>query len=183
MRCPKCKKDEELRLIQQNLRELSLLGSTSIASYHIDHTLIVNIDRRGIRSLTTCDPSSSLVYSVNTQVGEFVIMRSPTLDLNPGIILVDLREKLVDARLLANNLYAISFVRFLQKNASSMASRGIIRAYGIKYLVKSNEDILVAIPIGDAGANNAEDVAEKVTSSIQDFPPDICMILRMMKEL
>ncbi len=169
--CPRCRRVDRIPITENNELEYYLWGSTITAIYHIDHILLVSIDRYGIRSIDICDPPSILMYSLNIVVGNYMLIRNPPLTLKYETILVDLNRKLVDARTVQNHMYAVSFVRYLSKNIDKIPGRGIINAYGMKFLVERKGAILVATRLGKNNASeDIESWVERLINIVDEVP-------------
>jgi len=160
--CPKCRRAEKIPIVANNMIEYHLLGSTSIAVYHVDHVLIVSVDKYGVKATSVCDPPSILVHSLNTIVGEYLLIRNPILTSKYEVMFIDLDRKIADARTIQNHMYAISFVRYLSKSGNKIPENGILNAYGMNFLVERNGNLLVAVLMKES--ENIEAIKSQVES-------------------
>ncbi len=176
--CPKCKKKEELKLTETNMAEISMIGSTYIASYHADHVLLLCIGRHGIRFIDICDPPSQLIHSVNLYVGPFLLIRSPLIG-NIGLLFADLEKKIIDARMVYNHMHALCFARFLSRSIyKDVCLDGPIEVYGLKYLVKKSDKIVVAMTCEEEKKTKVEQWLKQLVGMIRDVPIDINLLIK-----
>lgn len=179
--CQKCRKAEKINIHDTNIREISLLGSTNIAIYHMDHMLLLNIDRYGIRSQNICDPSSAMVYGVNVYVGKYFLIRQPLIPKKLEIVLLDRKRKIIDARLISNYMYAISLARFVQKN-KDIKSNNIHNIYGVRYLIGGNGNILLAVPLVDVTEGIAEKWVDYISTCVNEIPLETRVVLDLFQK-
>ena len=148
--CPKCKRKSQYTLMTDDLRELYVLGTFGIAFYHYDHALYVCIDRFGhILGLTTCDPSSQMIYGVKMIVDDWIVYNNPQIRSEFELLIIDKESKLIDARALLRKIYALRFLRYMQRYPKIVENNPIVNAFGVRFCVRSNGRFLVASPASD----------------------------------
>jgi len=179
--CPRCRRQEKIRIQGSNLVEYYLTGTTSLAVYHVDHMMLVTIDRYGVRSVDICDPPSGLVHSMNMIVGEYLLIRNPLFLSKPEAMFIDIDRKIIDARMIYNHMYAVSFARYIRRSLESILNSGeLVNVFGIKYVVDNNDDIIVASP-----ASEKSDIAmikswiKYLVENVHSVPVDLAMIQKL----
>jgi len=176
--CPKCRKKEAVTLSPVNLMEAHLTGNTNIAIYHTDHMLLLNLDRYGIRNINVCDPPSQLVHSINIIVGNYLLLRTPLIDVGLEAIFADSNKKIVDARMIGNHMHAISFVRFLQRYIDKIPrSAQKIDVYGLEFMVERKGDYIVGLPITEKNKDKTSNMIRYFVQNIKNIPVDTSLFL------
>lgn len=146
--------------------------------------LLLNVDRYGIRSQNICDPSSAMVYGINVHVGEYVLIRRPLILKGIEMVLLDKKKKIIDARLVSNYMYAISFARFAQRNMDeNNKESNIFNIYGIRYLIGGNGGLLLAVPLTKVTEDIAEKWIDYVSAYINRIPLDLEDMINIFQKI
>ena len=178
--CPKCRREEEIKLNRFLLREMYVAGSANLAYYHVDHILYVNIDRYGIKTMAIYDPPSMLVHGLNVYVDGYFVLRQPIIPNRTEIMFVDLKRKIADARLISNHIHAITFVRYIKLNGRKIPEEGDLNVYGIRYIVRKNGEVILARKVGDGKSESENEILNRLMLNIKEIPANLHKILNII---
>jgi len=80
--------------------------------------------------------------------------------------------------MISNHMYAISFVRFLQRYIDKIPrSAEKIDVYGLKFVVERNGDYIVGLPITEKNKDKTSDMIRYFVQNIKNIPVDISLVL------